>query len=350
MKIPSSSDELTPAWFSEVLDADIGGVDVVDAHSGTTGRALVRLSTSADLPETLFVKLQPVGSEQQDLVRQMGMGVAEARFYASVGDDFPVLIPRAWHAAYDESDHSFIMVLEDLVANGGRFLAATDDDILETAHAQMDELAILHAHHWGQRLPWAKGPSGYRSGGEGAQVAARATAIMQSAIDQFAADLPPAFRELAELHVKRFSDIYALYGRGERTLIHGDNHIGNLFMKDGRTGFYDWAVVSHMPGMRDVSYFLANSLSAEARRAEGAALVARYRAGLSDRGITLDAQTAEQQYRLYAVYSWMGATTTAAMGSRWQPAEVGYAAMVSATEAIADLDSVGLLNELLAAG
>ena len=42
MTIPASVDELTPTWFSEALDADVASVEVIDAHSGTTGRARVR--------------------------------------------------------------------------------------------------------------------------------------------------------------------------------------------------------------------------------------------------------------------------------------------------------------------
>ena len=159
--------------------------------------------------------------------------------------------------------------------------------------------------------------------------------------------MPPAFSQLGELYVTRHADIVPLYGEGDRTLVHGDDHIGNLFVDRGRTGFYDWAVATRLPGMRDVAYFLCNSLPTEVRRSEEAALLARYRAGLAERGVTLDDRTAHDQYRLFSVYSWISATTTAAMGSRWQPFEVGQSAMVRTTEAITDLDAIGLLTERL---
>ena len=75
--------------------------------------------------------------------------------------------------------------------------------------------------------------------------------------------------------------------------------------------------------------------------------VGRYRAGLAGRDITLDERIALDQYRLFSAYSWTGCTIAAAMGSRWQPIEIGYNAMVRTTEAIADLDAVGLLTERL---
>ena len=48
MTIPAAVEELEPAWFSEVLGMHITGVEVLDAHSGTTGRARVGLTGAAD--------------------------------------------------------------------------------------------------------------------------------------------------------------------------------------------------------------------------------------------------------------------------------------------------------------
>jgi hypothetical protein len=218
----------------------------------------------------------------------------------------------------------------------------------DVAESLVDELAALHAEFWGQELPWlgthALSPG---DGPEAEQRMAMGAGIVQSAIDQFADELPPEFQQLGELYIARNRDIGRLWNEGERTLIHGDDHIGNLFVEDGRTGFYDWAVASRYPGMRDVAYFLCNSLPTEVRRSEEESLLSRYLDGLATRGVVLDEGLAQEQYRLFSVYSWISATTTAAMGSRWQPIEVGRAATVRTTEAIIDLDVLGLLRERL---
>jgi Ser/Thr protein kinase RdoA (MazF antagonist) len=171
--------------------------------------------------------------------------------------------------------------------------------------------------------------------------------IVQSALDQFASNFSPVFREVAELYVERHQEVGRLFGEGERTLIHGDDHIGNLFVDGGRTGFYDWAVASRYPGMRDVAYFLCNSLPTEVRRAEQEGLIARYRKGLAERGVDLDERTAWDQYRLFATYSWISAASTYAMGARLQPVEVGRNGTILTTAALEDLDTVGLLRERL---
>ena len=51
-------------------------------------------------------------------------------------------------------------------------------------------------------------------------------------------------------------------------------------------------------------------------------MLARYRSGLADKGVTLDEHTAHEQYRLFSVYSWIAAASTAAMGAQWQPIDV----------------------------
>jgi hypothetical protein len=57
--IPACVEDLTARWFSEVLDKPVRRIDVLDAHSGTTGRARVGLTGPSDLPDSVFVKLQP---------------------------------------------------------------------------------------------------------------------------------------------------------------------------------------------------------------------------------------------------------------------------------------------------
>ena len=345
--IPSCTDELTPAWFTQVLGEPVRDVEILDTHSGTTGRARIGLKASSALPATVFVKLQPFAEEQRKLLRQIGLGVAEARLYAEVGDQLPVRAPRVWHSDYDAADGAFVMVLEDLEASGCRFINPSDDDIVDVAMSAMDELAVLHATFLGRELGWLRTPSGMRNKPQDPEIAARRAQFIVSAVDQFADDMPPVFRRLGELYAKHSLDIVALFNEGERTLIHGDTHSGNLFVDAGRTGFYDWAVAGRGPGVRDVAYFLCNSLPVETRRAEQDALFGRYLSGLADQGVTLDKDTADDQYRLFSVYSWIAAASTAAMGAQWQPIDVCRAALVSTTQAIDDLDAVGLLEERL---
>lgn len=347
LPIPAEVSELNAEWFSQILDTDVEAVDVIDAHSGTTGRALVRLAAGSAIPDTLFVKLQPFTQDQRELIRQVGLGVAEARVYANLDSEVPVRIPRVWHSASDSTDATFVMVLEDLGASGCRFPTTDDDDVMQVASSTVEELAKLHAGYRDRDLSWLPTPEGMRRKPNDPKLVARRTMFIKLAVDQFGAEMPPAFTRLAELYMDRFFDVVGLFGQGEHTLIHGDSHIGNLFVDDGRTGFYDWAVASRGPGMRDVAYFMCNSVPTQLRRAHEDELVGLYRRTLESHGTTLDSAAARDQYRLFSVYSWIAATSTAAMGSKWQPIEIARPAMVRATEAIDDLDAIGLLEERL---
>ena len=159
MTIPAAVEDLEPRWFSEVLGLPVTAVDVLDAHSGTTGRARVGLSGSSELPVSVFVKLQPFSPEQRSFLRKVGLGIAEARLYDAVGDDLPVRIPRVWHVAVRSRGR--------LVRDGARgprrlrmpFPTPGDDDMLDVATSLMDELALLHAGYRGRDLPWLTPPT-----------------------------------------------------------------------------------------------------------------------------------------------------------------------------------------------
>jgi thiamine kinase-like enzyme len=354
-RIAGEIGEIDPAWLTLALRRRTGGaavahIELLASHSGTTGRARFALDwglgARADLPRSLFVKLQPFDEAQRGFLAAWGIGVAEARFYSALGDGLPVRAPRVWFSDFDD-DGNFVIGLEDLVASGCRFPSPRHPDVLERARSTVEELARLHAAFWESDrfagdLAWVKRRPGNpdRSHGGGG--------FIEHARTRFGEEMGATFRRLADVFVACTPEILDLWDRGQTTLIHGDAHMGNLFVDGERTGFLDWAMVGRAPGMRDVAYFLCNSIPAEVRRAHEQALLARYREVLAEHGIALDPELAFEQYRLFAVASWLAATSTAAMGSLWQAERIGRGGMQRATAAIEDLDSVGLLEARLA--
>jgi hypothetical protein len=361
LSVPVEVDDLTADWLTEALhrrapESRVTSVTVVDSHSGTTGRVKLRLSYEGDhghLPDTLFCKLAPFDPRQREFLRQVGIGAMEARFYSELALETSFLrIPHPWWAAVGP-DGDFIMVLEDIEASGCRFPRPSDPDIGERAASTVEELAHLHGTFWesprlGGEWSWIPDRAGFGGGdGKDPKVVAGAGRFVRTALEVFGEQMPPEFGAVADLYAQRTGEILDLWDEGERTLIHGDPHSGNLFTDGGRTGFFDWAMFSHSPGMRDVAYYCCNSLPTDVRRAIQADLLALYRRTLGDHGVTLPSEQAERQLRLFALYSWVSATSTAAVGSRWQPSKRAVAAMERTTVAVADLDTVGLLKELL---
>ena len=159
-----------------------------------------------------------------------------------------------------------------------------------------------------------------------------------------------AFRRLAEIYVDRGPELAGLLRTGAPTLVHGDAHLGNLFADTaagGRPGLFDWAMVWRAPGMRDVAYVIGNSIPTEVRRAGERDWIARYVATLTAHGGVLTEAEAWEQYRVLVAYAWASATSTAAMGARWQSEKIGQGGMRRATATIEDLDTVGAIEAAL---
>jgi aminoglycoside phosphotransferase (APT) family kinase protein len=191
----------------------------------------------------------------------------------------------------------------------------------------------------GGDLSWVR--DGYRVAfGSGAT-------FVEKALAAFGDQMSPTFRRLAEITIARPADVAALLAAGPPTLIHGDPHLGNLFMDGTTAGFFDWGMVWRATGMRDVAYVLGNSTPTDVRRAHERDWVRRYVELLAASGIELSFDEAWEQYRLLVIYSWNSATSTAAMGSRWQAIDVGRGGMARATASVEDLESVPLLESLL---
>jgi len=330
--IPTELADLSAEWLGAVLGAPVEAVQVLDSHSGTTGRARLALR-GAGVPASVFVKFAPFDAEQRGFVAANQMGVREARLYRDLAAELPVRVPRPCYADFD-AEGRYVMVLEDLVASGCSFPSPKDPRVAEWAGRIVEQLARLHARfHQSPRfagdLAWLA-ERGTGAGDFGAS-------LVKLALDRVGARLSPAFRRFAACYVARAPAIAALWNAGAATLVHGDPHLGNLFLDGERIGFLDWGVIAVAPGMRDVAYVLCNSVPTELRRAHEKEWIDGYRSALAAHGVDLAAETAWKQYRLFAIYSWLAATATVAMGSKWQPEALALSSTERATEALEDL-------------
>jgi Ser/Thr protein kinase RdoA (MazF antagonist) len=250
-----------------------------------------------------------------------------------------VRVPRPLYADFD-ADGRYVMVLEDLVAAGCAFPSPRDPRVGTWVRQIVAQLARLHARfHESSRfvsdLAWLA-ERGTGAGDFGAS-------LVKLALERVGDSQSPAFRRFANLFVERAPAIAALWNAGPATLVHGDPHLGNLFLDGERIGFLDWGVTAVAPGMRDVAYVLCNSVPTELRRAHEREWVEGYCSALAAHGVALAADVAWEQYRLFAIYGWLAATATLAMGSKWQPEALALSSTERATEALADLECEALV-------
>lgn len=338
--IPVELADLTADWFGSVLGGTVREATVVDSHSGTTGRARVALThDEPDLPASVFVKFAPFDASQRAFVDEQGMGVAEARFYAEIAAEVPVSKPTAFVAAWDDA-RRYVMVLEDFELTGATAIDSDHPDLATIVDGIIDNFAALHGSFHasprfsaGEDLEWvARRSRGYGAGGP---------PFVKMAVDALGHELPDDFHAFADLYCRRARDVARVIAQGPHTLVHGDAHMGNMFTIGTAPGFYDWAVLGAAPGMRDVGYFLTNSVPTRLRRADERRWIARYCDGLARRGVTLTVDEAWEQYRLQALTGWVAAVCTAGMGSKWQPIDVAVRSTKRSIAAVADLDTVG---------
>jgi hypothetical protein len=345
---PDRPEAITAGWLSEALSSSLPGVQVkrvqvLDQHSGTTGRMRTRLEygPGPQGPQNVFVKLPPFDESQRQLVAMTDMGRREARFYQSLAAEVPMRIPRAYYAAHGGDPTQYVMVLEDLEASGCTFTRRLDEHAEANAEQLIGSLARLHAHFWDDprfddEFSWLLPPRRSQRGAE----------LVEQARHKFGANFPPVFSELARLYVEHWESIVDLWDDGVPTLIHGDTHNGNHFMDGNTVGLYDWAVISRAPGIRDICIYLGHSCPTDLRRREQDRWLRNYRQVLVDSGV--DPPSFEDlwlRYRRGVMYAWISATTTAVFGSLMQPIEVSMRAIALANATCADLETVEALRE-----
>jgi hypothetical protein len=350
--LPRNLEDVTPDWLSGALGArfpgtEVDSVTVEDAHSGTTGRALISLAYAGEsaLPKKLFVKLPPRDPSQRQFVAENGMGRREALFYERLSAEVPVRVPRCYCATSDDSGEHYIMLLENLEDSGCGFRNSSRRYSLDYVREVLAAFARLHARYWDSphfddELDWVQPPPFHPMG----------PLLVERALNQYSADMPPVFAELGRLYLDRAPEIHALWGRGVPTLVHGDVHDGNLFYDEalGEPGFLDWAIVGRTSCMRDVAYFLSGTLKPEDLAVHLRQLLEDYYEQLHFQGVgAIDKDELWEQFTWHAAYVWVAGVTTLAMGSEWQPVNYVSRTLERLNEAVADCASVQRLAAAL---
>src|ERR1700722_10797993 len=357
---PPSSEAAAPTdWFTSPLAgtppratatrlAPLGGT------TGTTDRQ--RLSVewnesgrAAGLPDHLFLKSTPLSAKNRTMVAALGMAVNEARFYNEAADELGRVAPRCWYARAGVGAR-FLIVLEDIVAAGGRPYALAD--VCDVGHARglIDAFATLHARFWESPrlvgdLSWVRTWSTRAGYGVLKRFYSRGR---RGALRRERPEVTPAVRAVAAALDKHADPYYREFESGPLTLLHGDSHLGNTFAwADGQSGLLDWQVVWRGAGLRGGSSWRSSGLEPEMRRSAERDLIERYLEGLRAGGVddVPAFDTAFDRYRLFAAEAW----DATAMTINWpglQAQQNADAAFRRACAAVEDLDTAALMNRL----
>ena len=291
----------------------------VDFESSNCVNFLVELEFEGrreDLPGTAYVKIPCEETWPRVFANTLGYWSLECLFCSRIAQHIPIRIPKVYAVA--ERGSRFVLVMENLHESPGvqmfinRDMAAGTTP--ERAARVLETFAELHAHFWGwgrtQReslLP--REFDTYRS-----RRSKRVTPMLNYAA------LEPAHRaapdlvterlvETCRIAVDRWDAILDAWFHGPMTLCHGDSHLGNCFEyeENGRTrvGMIDFQAVQWSKGMRDVQYFLINSLEPDVLAENEETLIRGYCESLATRGIDLPYADAFEQYRAFSYQTLM---------------------------------------------
>jgi len=127
-------------------------------------------------------------------------------------------------------------------------------------------------------------------------------------------------------------------------VLHGDIHLGNLYIEpDGTPGFLD-TLASRGPGMLEVSYHISGALDVADRGRWEGALVRHYLDELSRAGAAAPSfDEAMRQYAVFLLYGYMIWITTE---SHYQAEAVNTVNAMRSTLAMLDHDTAGQIARL----
>jgi hypothetical protein len=224
----------------------------------------------------------------------------ETRFYQELRPVLDIRAPRAHYVGIDERDQRSLVIMDDVAADGGRFLSAHTPYSLATCRDSLDQLARLHAATWAD----ARWEVDWLAPRLAAMRRMYATERLQQMLDDGRCPdgLPGELRDAATLAaaMDKAAAVPAT------CVVHGDPHSGNVYLDaGGRAAWLDWQVTQRGHWSTDVSYHIATVLDVEDRRAHEADLLRHYLETLRTLGVTPPPwDEAWRSYTLGFVHGW----------------------------------------------
>lgn len=346
LPLPVETGDITEAWLSRALGCTVSSVRIADVNNGTCTKIRLELETdSPAIPATVILK---GGFEPHSRMMDY-MHANEVRAYADVAPLSPLRQPRCYFAGFDAERQQGIVIMEDLAARGVAFLHPQQPRSPDETAQRLERLAKHHAMTLGQPEDWAPDSrfswagdmiDGFYRYGETILTPPVWQSFVQSARGAAAST---CFHEL-DWFLDTLGKLSRFGKSVPRALLHGDTHLGNLYIDtDGEPGFFDSQ--PHVgPVMTEVAYHVTGALDMADRRAHERDLVAHYRATMKDLGHTLP--PLDDLMRQYAAFLAFGYAIFLVNASDFQPEAINTAYTARFSCAMLDNDTLGVLASL----
>jgi hypothetical protein len=296
---------LNADWLSAALSegrapVKVKGFEVVETLGPSALKIRMKLDFDGPAPPDLTDRICIKGIFDEKLVQWLKSGAqqTEAWFYKFLSANLTVRVPRPLYAGFDPETMGGLVVMEDLIPKGVRFLTALSPYTPEQAAGSLDQFARLHAGTWApaeDAWPW---------------VAPKLSGMARSGVlpaERISELLHGERGEAIPAEVKDGARIYAGLARmAERPVTcftHGDAHAGNVWQGPEGVGLVDWQVLQRGHWSMDVAYHIGAALEVEDRRRSERDLVAHYLQRLKAHGGgDIPFEDAWRDYRAAAPY------------------------------------------------
>ncbi len=352
ISLPTEISGITTDWLDQALRSWTPGVrikrsEIVDINHGTCTKIRVALDMdeagrAAGIPASVIVK---GGFEAHSRLMHY-MHADEVHAYADVRPASPLRMPQCWFAGYDPGAQQGIVIMDDLVARGVEFCHPQKPQTAEQVAKRLTMLARHHAMAWespeirpGGRFSWAThfADTTYYP-------TVLVPEIWQGYVDSArGAAASVCFHDL-DWMIEAVDKFWRFSRTLPTTLIHGDTHLGNLYIDvDGEPGFFD--SLPHLaPAMVEISYHITGALDVPVRRANERALVDHYRQELIRCGV--DAPGLDDLMHQFGVFLANGYAIFLVNASEFQPEAINTAYTARFSSAMLDHDTIGLIAAL----
>jgi hypothetical protein len=354
LPLPLSIEEIDRAWLTEALrshtpGATVRGFEVLDVRHGTCTKVRLQLDLDetgrrAGIPERVILK---AGFEPHS--RDMHfMHALEVAGYQHVFPKLKLPSPACWFAEYDPERRQGVLIMDDLVARGAAFCSALRPQSFEEVARRLTTLAEFHARTWDSAERLAGGPWS-RLAEYMAATRSYAEMWLEPATWRRFIDSPRGAAASVRFHdadwMRAALDrLVILAERRSHCVLHGDTHLGNLYVdRDGTPGFFD-PTPHRGPAMAEVSYHLVCALDpADRPRWEGA-LVGHYLDELARRGVA--PPDFDETMRDYGACLARAYFIFVINESAFQPEAVNTAYVARISAAMLEHDTIGLLESV----
>jgi len=308
------------------------------------------------LPRSLFVKLPMEALATRWFFSIINVWRLESYFFRQVARTLPLRTPLTYATRCQGT--RFYLVQENLREDPSVELFTNLDMMagpsLALVYRCLDTFARLHASHYGLNAQEREDilPLHYHL------FLSPTMGSVSRMLNRFALDpcmkkqpgvIPLEVAKHYQLTINNWDALLQYWFSGPLSLLHGDSHLGNFFVSGDEMGMLDWQAPHWGKGIRDVQYFLIDSLPVDVLAAHERELVEYYVQRRGHYGATIDLQQTWQEYRSFTFHTLMTIVVSIGFGAMNKEQDVLMAEILRrAVAAVQRVDYAGWLRDFLA--